>query len=114
VVVAPPSVLVAPPEPPPALVVTPPALVAVPVVVEPWPPPEVLVLEVVVAPVVVVPLLPSVPPAQLPDWQLCPTRQAEPHVPQLAGSLVVSTHAPLHSACPEGQLPLTQLLFSQI
>ena len=39
-------------------------------------------------------------------WQLCPPPHTEPQPPQLFESDDVSTHAPLHAVCPEGQLTL--------
>ena len=42
-------------------------------------------------------------PMQRPFWQVSPPRHTLPQDPQLAESVVVSTHAPLQSVWPAGQ-----------
>jgi hypothetical protein len=42
--------------------------------------------------------------SHVPREQTCPAAQARPHAPQLAGSLVVETHCPLHASCPIGHV----------
>jgi hypothetical protein len=56
------------------------------------------------------PLDPSVPPAQVPELQTWLAAHAVPHVPQLAGSCDVRTHAPVQSVKPASQTqPLAPL-----
>jgi hypothetical protein len=48
-----------------------------------------------------------------PNRHTAPLAHAFPHAPQFAGSVDVSTHAPAHVTCPDGQLvphtPLEQI-----
>jgi hypothetical protein len=43
-------------------------------------------------------------PPHIPDAQLSPEAHVLPQLPQLLGSVWVSTHWPLHSPCPVGHL----------
>jgi hypothetical protein len=46
----------------------------------------------------------AAPHEQVPPEQVFPAPHALPHIPQLAGSVLVSTQAPLQAVVPDGQV----------